>query len=92
MAYEEVNVGEEMYKFELNKPIEGKLKEVKEDIGANKSKVYYVGDYTFWGTSSLDLMMSSVKEGDQVRITLTDENFKFPSGRSGKNFKVEIDK
>ncbi len=84
----EVTLGAEMHKFEVGKIVEGELKEVKKDIGANHSKVYVVGKYTFWGTSELDLLLVNVKVGKKVSIELLDENFKFPSGRSGRHFKV----
>ncbi len=92
MEYVEVNVAEEMYKFEVGKPIEGEYTEVKQEVGVNKSNIYKVGDLTFWGTSALDLLMSKVVIGDKLRITLTDEDYKFPSGQSGRNFKVEVGK
>lgn len=91
-AYEEVKIGDEMYKFELNVPVEGQLKEIRHDVGTNHSMVYTVGDKTFWGTTALDLLLSRVKEGDSVRITMVDENHLFPSGRTGKNFRVEVKK
>lgn len=92
MAYENVELGTEMHKFVLNEQVQGEYKEVREGVGENKSHVYTVGDKTFWGTSALDLLMSKVTIGDRLRITLTHENYKFPSGREGKNFKVEVDK
>lgn len=90
--YEEVTMGAEMHKFEKGVPVEGTLVQVQREVGKNASNVYTVGDKTFWGTSALDVLMSKVKEGDKLRITLVDEAFKFPSGRVGKNFKVEVDK
>ena len=92
MGYEEVKLGAEMHKFEIGVPVEGILKEKRTEVGKNESNVYTVEDKTFWGTSALDLLMSGIKTGSKVRITLTDENYKFPSGRVGKNFKVELDK
>lgn len=92
MGYEEVSIGAEMHKFEKDKPIEGEFTDLRTEVGKNESNVYTVGDYTFWGTSALDLLMSGVKKGSKVRITLIDESYKFPSGRVGKNFKVEVDK
>ena len=92
MAYEEVNIGAEMHKFEVNKPIEGKFTDLRKEVGPNESNVYTVGDKTFWGTSALDLLMSKVQVGQKIRVTLIDEDHKFPSGRIGKNFKVEVDK
>ena len=92
MAYEEVKLGAEMHKFEVGVPVEGILEDKRTEVGKNESNVYTVGDKTFWGTSALDLLMSALNIGTKVKITLTDENFKFPSGRIGKNFRVEQDK
>ena len=98
MVYEEVKFGAPMYEFKVGEPIEGKVEQIKEDVGKNKSVVYIVGDKTFWGTSSLDAAMDSanngtgIKLGQQVRITLTDSAHKFPNGRVGRLFKVEVDK
>lgn len=84
----EVTLGAEMHQFEIGKPIEGELKEVKRDVGANNSNVYVVGDKTFWGTSELDLLLVNVKTGKKVSIELLDSDYKFPSGRRGKHFRV----
>ncbi|KKK78857.1 hypothetical protein LCGC14_2839330 [marine sediment metagenome] len=90
--YEEVKLGAEMHKFVVGVPVEGVLTDKRTEVGKNESNVYTVGEKTFWGTSALDLLMAGIKEGSKLRITLTDENYKFPSGRVGKNFKVEVDK
>ncbi len=92
MAYEEVKLGAEMHKFVVGEPVEGELTDKRTEVGKNESNVYTVGEKTFWGTSALDLLMAGIKTGAKLRITLTDENYKFPSGRVGKNFKVELDK
>lgn len=92
MAYKNIEIGTEMHKFVLNEPVEGEYKDVQKEVGENKSYVYTVGDKTFWGASALDLLMSKVEVGSKLRITLVEENYKFPSGRVGKNFKLEVDK
>ena len=92
MTYEEVSIGAEMHKFVVGEAVEGTLKQKRTEVGKNESNVYTVGEKTFWGTSALDLLMDGIKQGDKVRITLLDENYKFPSGRVGRNFKVEVDK
>lgn len=92
MAYNEISIGAEMHKFVKDVPVEGELTNIQREVGKNESNVYTVADKTFWGTSALDLLMSRVKVGDKIRITLIDEQHKFPSGRVGKNFKVEVDK
>jgi len=91
MAYKEVEMESDMYEFVLDKPLEGEYKQVRQDVGMHKSRIYTVGDTTFWGSAALDVLMDKVALGDKVRITLTDSEFKFPSGQTGKNFKVEVD-
>lgn len=91
MTYKEVEMGSDMHKFELNKSIEGKYTEINKEVGKNSSNVFKVGEYVFWGTAELDILMSKVTIGQQLRITLLDENFKFPTGRTGRHFKVEVD-
>ncbi len=95
--YEEVKLGAEMHKFVVGVSVEGILTDKRTEVGKNESNVYTLKDAngdskTFWGTSALDLLMSGIKVDSKVKVTLTDENFKFPSGRVGKNFKVEIDR
>ena len=92
MAYEEVKFGTELHKFRLNEPVEGILKEIREDVGPNESTIYTVGDTSFWGASALDPLMKGAKVGQKVRVTLVNEAKKFPSGRIGREFKVEIDR
>lgn len=92
MTYEEVKIGGEMHVFIKDETVEGEVKEIRENVGPNNSMVYLVGDKQFWGTSALDLLMSSIKVGNKVKITLIDDKHKFPSGRVGRNFKVEVDK
>lgn len=76
--------------------VEGELLEVRENVGPNESTVYVIstknGVEQYWGANALDPSMTSVKIGEKVRITLTDLDFKFPNGRRGKNFKVEVDR
>lgn len=93
MVYQEQKFGGDMHEFKLNEAVEGVLEEVREDVGKNKSNVYKVGGKSFWGTTSIDQGMANIKVGEKVRITLVDENFKFPgSNRTGRLFKVEVDR
>jgi hypothetical protein len=86
----EKKFGTDMYQFKLGEVVEGELKEIRENVGKNESTVYTVGDKTFWGTSVLDVLLADIPIGKMVRITMTDENYKFPNGRFGRNFKVEV--
>jgi len=90
--WEAVKIGGETLNWKEGDVAEGTLKEVREDVGPNESRIYVIDDKQYWGTSSLDLMMKGVNVGSKVRITCTDGAFKFPSGRVGRNFKVEVRK
>ena len=96
MAFKEVTIGGEMHEWVKGKAVEGKLLEVAQDIGEYNSKIYKLEtkdgkELRFWGASALDVLMRGIPIGTTVRVTLTDPDFKFPSGRRGKNFKVETD-
>ncbi len=91
MAFKEIKFGGEMYQFKLNETLEGTLKEVRTEVGPNKSNVYVVDEKTFWGTNVLDVLLEKAPIGKKVQITLISENHKFPNGRSGKNFKVLVE-
>ena len=99
MAYEEVKPKplEETSSFNAEgQVVEGKLLEIREDIGKNHSNVYVIetkeGLKNFWGANALDPLMDNVSAGSKVKITVLSMTHKFPNGRVGKNFKVEVDK
>jgi len=92
MGYEEIKFGQEMHEFRVNEAVEGELKEIREDVGKNKATVYVVGDKTFWGTNVLDSLMSRLHLGQKIRITMVDDAYKFPNGRVGRQFKVEVNR
>jgi len=87
--WKEQTFGTDMHEFKLNEPIEGEYKEKRADVGPNHSNIYTVGEKTFWGTGVLDMLFSGIEIGTLVRVTMTDESFKFPNGRTGRKFKVE---
>ena len=72
--------------------IEGALISRKEEVGVNKSRVYYIdnkeGTSMVWGSTVLDDRMSIIKIGDVIRITFkgTEKNNR---GQDTKIFKVE---
>jgi hypothetical protein len=72
--------------------IEGVLVNKKEEVGVNKSNVYYVdnkeGTYMVWGSTVLDDRMTIVNVGDLIRITYKGVQ---PNkrGQDTKIFKVE---
>lgn len=92
MVFEEVKFSNETISWNKGDVVEGELVDVKKDVGANKSTVYVIGEKEYWGASALDPMMSTIKVGERIRVTCVDDMTKFPSGRVGKSFKVEVDK
>lgn len=92
MTFEEIKGFGETHNWKKGDVVEGTLKELREDVGPNKSTVYVIDDKQYWGTSALDVLMDRVPIGKKVRITCSDDDFKFPNGRRGRNFKVEVDK
>ncbi len=92
MAYETLEFGGETTSIQKGEKVEGKLEAVKEEVGKNKSTIYVIDGKQYWGASALDPLMSQVTVGSKVRIECTDDNYKFPSGRSGKHFIVAVDK
>ena|SRR3990167_4081818 len=96
MVWNEVKFGEELFEFELKKPIEGIYVETQAEVGKNKSSIHSVKTsdgktLRFWGTKSLDPLFFRVKTGSSVRITLEESAFKFNSGRVGKRFSLFVD-
>lgn len=92
MAYKEVSPLGKAKKFEtIGQVVEGKLERVQEEVPPNDSTIYTIDGQEYWGANALDPLMKAVKIGQKVKITLLDLNFKFPNGRVGKNFKVEVD-
>lgn len=92
MEWQESKFGADMHEWKLNEPVEGKLTEIKEDVGENKSRIYTIDKVRFWGTKVIDAKVDQmgIVVGEEVRITLLNEDEKFPNGRRGKNFKVEV--
>lgn len=96
MAYKEVSALGGAKKFsEKGQVVEGKLVEIQTEVGPNESNIYVLdtskGRESYWGANALDPLMKNVAIGKKVRITCTDTDYKFPNGRRGKNFKVEIE-
>ena len=98
MTYKEVTpatFGNTKKFSEQGQVVEGKLLEVREDVGKNGSNVYVIetaaGKEEYWGANALDPLLENVPTGSKVKVTLLDTAHKFPNGRVGKNFKVEVD-
>jgi len=85
------------WNFEVNNELEGKYKGMKENVGKNNSRLYFVEktvgeEVSFWGSSLLDNQMRSVPVGSFVRIHYLGMAIAEKSKRSYKNFEIEVDK
>lgn len=70
-SWQEVNLtGDDMWDRE--NPIEGKLVQIRSNIGANASMMYTLetkdGKISLWGSTVLDTKFDSIKKGSMVRI------------------------
>ena len=86
--WEEVKTGGKAIRIEEGQVIEGILENIREDVGVNKSNIYTINGHEYWGASHLDQLMQNVSIGSLVKIEITNPNYKFPNGRTGRFFKV----
>lgn len=92
MAYEEIKFGGNAHNWKKGDLVEGKLESVREEIGPNKSTIYVIDGEQYWGTNTLDVLMEQVEVNKKVKIACVDDNHKFPNGRVGRLFKVEVER
>jgi len=80
--------------FEVNNQLEGKYTSIRENVGPNFSRLYYVetdnGEFAFWGSTLLDALMKSVPIGSFVRVLYKGTVRSEKSKRSYKDFEVEM--
>jgi hypothetical protein len=94
MAYNKVSMGN-AHDFTKTAEVEGKLVNVKADVGPNHSMLYVLepiagGEMiSVWGSTTLDNKMSVIKIGERIRIVYLGQ---VPSpnrpGKFYKNFEV----
>lgn len=82
----------ESHDFELNPVLQGVLKAVKRNIGANNSTIYEVESkgklISFWGSTVLDPRLEQVSIGDELRITYKGKKKSEKTGRTFKDYEV----
>jgi hypothetical protein len=75
-------------------PIEGKLVDVKSDIGPNESWLYTLqtksGKVSLWGSTVLDTKFSGIANGSMVRVEPQGKVTSEKSGRTYQDFKVFV--
>ena len=82
-----------VHDFEIEKEVQGILKNKKENLGQNNSRLYEIelddGVITaVWGSTVLDNKMSKVAMGQQVKIVYLGMETNPKTKRSYKNFDV----
>jgi len=82
----------ETHDFELNPVLQGVLKAVKRNVGANNSNIYEVEVagklVSFWGSTVLDPRLEQVSVGDELRIKYLGKKKSEKTGRTFKDFEV----
>lgn len=91
--WQEVKV-EDSDMWDRTAPIEGKLVNIKENVGPNESKIYELktskGLMSLWGSTVIDAKMTHVERGSMVRIEPQGEAKGEKSGRTYMDFKVFV--
>jgi hypothetical protein len=82
----------EKFVLSVNDEIIGKYLETKENVGPNKSKVYYLvaedgSEIGVWGGTVLDTRLKSIKAGEMVKIVYLGEK-EGKTGRVYQNYDV----
>lgn len=86
----------DVWSFEVNNELEGKYTGMKENVGKNNSRLYYVEktdgeEVAFWGSALLDSQMKSVTIGLPIRVRYLGMAKSEKTKRSYKNFEIEVD-
>lgn len=70
--WKEVKLEDSSDVWDKEKPLEGQLKEVEENVGPNKSKMYTIttndGEVKVWGSTVLDDKLMGVPKGSYVKL------------------------
>lgn len=94
MAWEEVKSETASEMWDKVGTLEGTFVGVKENVGANDSKVYTVtvkdGDVSFWGSTVLDTKLEGMVKGTPIRVTALGKVKSEKTGREYNDFKVEF--
>ena len=101
MPFKKVNPSGDAWDFQENPTLEGKYVAMKDEVGPNKSKMYYfevegegIGSVpetiSMWGTTVIDNQMMLVPQGSKVKISYLGMATNEKTKREYKNFTVEI--
>lgn len=81
--------------WDRKSPIEGKLVDIKSDVGPNESMLYVLstkeGKISVWGSTVLDTKFSNIENGSLVRIEPQGKVKSEKTGREYQDFKVFSD-
>lgn len=76
------------------KPLEGSLISVKNNVGPNESMLYVLktkdGEVAVWGSTVLDTKFAEIERGSQVRIEPQGKVKSEKTGREYQDFKVFV--
>jgi len=85
--------GSELWDYEMQEKLVGIYKSKKENIGPNKSNMYFVEDKkgnlrSFWGTALLNDRFSDINIGEEVKLVYKGKVKSEKSGRSYHDFEI----
>jgi hypothetical protein len=96
MSYRKVTMSDiPVWDFVRNSSLEGVYQRKKENVGPNKSSMYFFeltdgSVFAVWGNTVLDGKMASAPIGSQLRITYLGTKKNEKTGRTYKDFEVEL--
>ena len=92
MKWTELTSNMNTWQPEANETIQGRLSEIKTDVGPNHSNVYVVenehGETDIWGSTVLDQEIPKLDVGTYIKIQYLGEKTNPSTGRTYKAFKV----
>ena len=97
MKWEKISNKANIWDFELNAELEGTYAGMKENVGKNNARLYFIKktsgeEASFWGGTILDDLMVSVPIDSSVRIRYLGKAKSKNSDREYKNFEIELGK
>lgn len=95
MSWKEIVAETNDMVWDRKAPIEGKLVDIKRDIGPNESMMYTLstkdGKVSLWGSTVLDTKFANIENGSLVRIEPQGKVKSEKTGREYQDFKVFSD-
>ena len=95
MQWKKINNTANIWNFELMSELEGTYVGVKENVGENNSRLYYIKkidgeEVAFWGSALLDDLMRSVSVNACLRIRYLGKEKSNKTNREYKNYEIEL--